>query len=172
MDPIDLPPSTDHRLAIRLKELDLELSKQRYQSQLLHARTVEIESQRAIKLKELELELRNKSLGRPTAADALGVSMPVPLPINASTPSPIPTLAERAQRAATSENTCKLRKQLPQFDNAHAANAHNTTKKETRCKENVFGCVVSICSVFLCLCCEHLYHLLGQYIIVGDFEFE
>ncbi len=129
MDPIDLPPSTDHRLAIRLKELDLELSKQRYQSQLLHARTVEIESQRAIKLKELELELRNKSLGRPTAADALGVSMPVPLPINASTPSPIPTVAERAQRAATSENTCKLRKQLPQFDNTHAANAHNTTQK-------------------------------------------
>ncbi len=90
MDPVDLPPSTDPRLAIRLKELDLELSKQRYQSQLLHARTVEIESQRAIKLKELELELRNKSPGRPTAADALGVSMPAPLPINASTPSPIP----------------------------------------------------------------------------------
>ncbi len=59
MDPVDLPPSTDPRLAIRLKELDLELSKQRYQSQLLHACTVEIESQRAIKLKELELELRN-----------------------------------------------------------------------------------------------------------------
>ncbi len=58
MDPVDLPPSTDPRLAIRLKELDLELSKQRYQSQLLHARTVEIESHRAIKLKELELELR------------------------------------------------------------------------------------------------------------------
>ncbi len=90
MDPVDLPPSTDPRLAIRLKELDLELSKQRYQSQLLHARTVEIESHRAIKLKELELELRNKSPGRPTAADALGVSMPAPLPINASTPSPIP----------------------------------------------------------------------------------
>ncbi len=90
MDPVDLPPSTDPRLAIRLQELDLELSKQRYQSQLLHTRTVEIESHRAIKLKELELELRNKSPGRPTAADALGVSMPAPLPINASTPSPIP----------------------------------------------------------------------------------
>ncbi len=32
-------------------------------------------------------------------------------------------VVERAQRAATSE------KQLPQFDNTHAANAHNTTKK-------------------------------------------
>ncbi len=32
MDPVELPPSTDPRLAIRLKELDLELSKQRYQS--------------------------------------------------------------------------------------------------------------------------------------------
>ncbi len=83
MDPVDLPPSTDPWLAFRLNEFDLELSKQRYQSQLLHARTVEIESQRAIKLKDLELKLRNKSPGRPTAADALGVSMPTPLPINA-----------------------------------------------------------------------------------------
>ncbi len=41
------------------------------------------------------------------------------------------TVAERAQHAATSENTCKLRKQLPKFDNAHAANAHNTTQKRS-----------------------------------------
>ncbi len=46
--------------------------------------------------------------------------------------------------------TCKLTKQLPQFDNAHAANAHNTTKKETSYKK----CV--------CLCCEHLHHLLSN----------
>ncbi len=39
------------------------------------------------------------------------------------------TVAERAQRAANRKNTCKLRKRLPQFDNTHAANAHNTTKK-------------------------------------------
>ncbi len=32
------------------------------------------------------------------------------------------------------KNTYKLRKRFRQFDNAHAANAHNTTKKETRCK--------------------------------------
>ncbi len=32
------------------------------------------------------------------------------------------------------KNTCKLRKRFCQFDNAHATNAHNTTKKETRCK--------------------------------------
>ncbi|MGL4645893.1 MAG: hypothetical protein ACRCVL_02050 [Cetobacterium sp.] len=72
MDPVDLPSPTDPRLVIRLKELDLELSKQQYQSQLLHVRMVEIESQREIKLKELELELRNKSPGQPSAdADAL-----------------------------------------------------------------------------------------------------
>ncbi len=41
------------------------------------------------------------------------------------------TVAKRAQRAANRKNTCKLRKQLPQFYNAHTANAHNTTKKET-----------------------------------------
>ncbi len=49
------------------------------------------------------------------------------------------------------KNTCKLRKRFRQFDNAHAANAHNTTKKETCCKINIFDCVVSICSVFLYL---------------------
>ncbi len=32
------------------------------------------------------------------------------------------------------KNTCKLRKHFRQFDNTHAANAHNTTKKETLCK--------------------------------------
>ncbi len=40
-------------------------------------------------------------------------------------------VCERAQRAATAENTCKLRKQLPQFDNTHAASAHNTTQHNT-----------------------------------------
>ncbi len=82
-----------------------------------------------------------------------------------------------AERAATSENTCKLRKHFRQFDNAHAANAHNTTKKETHCKcsqhnqkrnalqikcvwlccehlqrVSLFVCVVSICSVSLFVC--------------------
>ncbi len=32
------------------------------------------------------------------------------------------------------KNTCKLRKHFRQFDNTHAANAHNTSKKETRYK--------------------------------------
>ncbi len=43
------------------------------------------------------------------------------------------------------KKTCKLRKQLPQFDNTHAANAHNTTKKRN---------VLQI--KFIWLCCEHL----------------
>ncbi len=38
-------------------------------------------------------------------------------------------VVERAQRTATSENTFKVRKHLPQFDNTHGANAQNTTKK-------------------------------------------
>ncbi len=38
------------------------------------------------------------------------------------------TVAERAQRAAKRKNACKLRKQLHQFDNIRAANAHNTNK--------------------------------------------
>ncbi len=46
-----------------------------------------------------------------------------------STPTGMGTVAERAQRAANRKNTCKFIKQLPQFYNAHASNAHNTTKK-------------------------------------------
>ncbi len=42
--------------------------------------------------------------------------------------------AERAQRAENRKNTCKLRKQLPQFYNTHTSNAHNTTKKRNRKK--------------------------------------
>ncbi len=60
--------------------------------------------------------------------------------------------AERAQRAATSENTCKLRKQLPQFDNTQAANAHNTTQKRNAMQKNLFGCVImSTCTI----CCQN-----------------
>ncbi len=43
-------------------------------------------------------------------------------------------VAERAQRAANRKSTCELRKQLHQFYNPRAANAHNTTNKETHCK--------------------------------------
>ncbi len=98
------------------------------------------------------------------------------------------TVAERAQRAATSENTCKLRKQLSQFYNAHAANAHNTTKKRNALQiENTFVNLTThmlqtqpkkkraankmylvvlwafaVC-FFICLCCEHLHHLLSKW---------
>ncbi len=75
------------------------------------------------------------------------------------------TVAERAQRAANrKKNTCKLRKHFRQFDNTHAANAYNTTKKRNAlqikciclCCEHLqcvslFVCVVSICSAFLYL---------------------
>ncbi len=88
IDPVDLPSPSDPRLAINLKELELELSRQQYQSQFLHACTVELETKRALKLKELELELKTKSPVHPSAADAPGVSVPVSSPISASTPSP------------------------------------------------------------------------------------
>ncbi len=90
MDPVVLPFLSDPRLAIKLKELELELSRQQYQSQLLHARTVELETKQAIKLIELELELKTKSPVHPLAADAPDVSLPVLSPINTSTPGPIP----------------------------------------------------------------------------------
>ncbi len=90
MDPVVLPFLSDPHLAIKLNELELELGRRQYQSQLLHARTVELETKQTIKLKELELELKTKSSVHPSAADAPGVSVPVLSPINASTPSPIP----------------------------------------------------------------------------------
>ncbi len=90
----------------------------------------------------------------------------------------------KAQRATNRKNTCKLRKQLPQFYNAHASNittqpkkkrvanrknacklrtfvnahavnAHNTTKK--LCREHLQ------CVYFIGLCCEHLHHLLSNW---------
>lgn len=90
MDPTNLPSPSNPLLAIRLKELELELSKQQYQSQLLHVRTVDLETQRAIRLKELDLELKTKQFVHPSASDAPSVSMPVSPPANASTPSPVP----------------------------------------------------------------------------------
>ncbi len=106
------------------------------------------------------------------------------------------TVAERAQRAANRKNICKLRKPLPkfynahaanahnttkkrntlqiekntcklrkhfrQFDNAQAANVHNTTKKETCCKYLVVLWAFAVC-FFICLCCDHLHHLLSKW---------
>ncbi len=63
------------------------------------------------------------------------------------------TVAERAQRTANRKNTCKLRKQLHQFDNTRAANAHNTTKQRNALQ----------IKFFICLCCEHLQHLLSNW---------
>lgn len=97
IDPVNLPSSRDPLLTIELKELELELSRQQYQSQLLNARTVELETKRAIKLKELELELKTKSPVHPSAADAPGISAPVSSPISASTPSPTPAPRRKPQ---------------------------------------------------------------------------
>ncbi len=57
------------------------------------------------------------------------------------------TVAERAQYAANRKNTCKLSKQLPQFDNIHVKNARNTTKQRNAL-QMLF---------FIWLCCEHLH---------------
>lgn len=47
-------------LSLQLRRLDLELSRQQYQAQLLHIRAPEQESQIEIKLKELELVMKNR----------------------------------------------------------------------------------------------------------------
>ncbi len=44
IDPVDVPSPSDPRLVIKQKELELDLSRQQYQSQMLHDRTVELET--------------------------------------------------------------------------------------------------------------------------------
>jgi len=67
IDPVNPPAPKDQLLAIRLKELEVELSQQQYQSQLLHVRAVELETKRDIRLKELELELNLEQARHPPA---------------------------------------------------------------------------------------------------------
>ncbi len=59
---------------------------------------------------------------------------------------------QKKKRAANRKNTCKLRKQLPQFDYTQAANAHSTTKQRNALQ---IKCI--------CLCCEHFHQLLSKW---------
>ncbi len=51
----------DPMLAIKLKELDLQLKKQDYDAQLLHFRTLELEADNRFKLRSLELQVKSPS---------------------------------------------------------------------------------------------------------------
>ncbi len=88
------------------------------------------------------------------------------------------TVAKRAQRAENREKHLQIKKTAFVNLTTHTLQMLTTQpKKEPRCKANVFSCVVSICSVFLyvfvlwafavcffiCLCCEHLHHLLSNW---------
>ncbi len=87
IDPAALPSTQDPLLNIKLKELELELSRQQYQSQLLQVKTVELETRRAIRLKELELEIKTKVPNKLPSSGPHGASTPMsPPPINTSTP--------------------------------------------------------------------------------------
>lgn len=72
---IDPHPRFDPMLAIKLKELDLQLKKQDYDAQLLHYRTLELEADSKLKLRSLELQAK----AQPNA--------PVPMP-RSRPPSP------------------------------------------------------------------------------------
>ncbi|KAL1252300.1 hypothetical protein QQF64_020096 [Cirrhinus molitorella] len=72
-------------LAIRLKELEVELCRQQYQNQLLYVRAVELETQRDIRLKELELKLKT---GQAWRSPSPMMQCPVQTPVNASSPLP------------------------------------------------------------------------------------
>lgn len=77
IDPAVLLSPQDPLLNIKLKELELELSWQQYQSQLLQVKTVELETQRAIRLKELELEIKTKVPNKSPNTNPYGASTPM-----------------------------------------------------------------------------------------------
>ncbi len=64
----------------------------------------------------------------------------------------VTTVAERAQCATNRKNTCKLRKQLPNFYNARAANAHYTTKKRNSLLSNWWRCFWFAGAFSICMC--------------------
>ncbi len=68
-------------------------------------------------------------------------------------------VAERAQCAANRKNTCKLRKQLPNFYNARAANAHYTTKKRNSLLSNWWRCFWFAGAFSICMCFLKLQHV-------------
>ncbi|XP_058631377.1 uncharacterized protein LOC131540481 isoform X2 [Onychostoma macrolepis] len=86
IDPAVLPSPQDPLLNIQLKQLELELSRQQYQSQLLQVKTVELETQRAIRLKELELEIKTKVPNKPPNTGPYGASTPMSSSTSTSTP--------------------------------------------------------------------------------------
>ena len=77
-------PLEEPALTLQLKQLDLELSRQQYQSQLIQLQTLELEAKKEIKLKELELRF---ALGErpeygpnvPPAPASPAPAQPVPL---------------------------------------------------------------------------------------------
>ncbi|RXN13364.1 hypothetical protein ROHU_009796 [Labeo rohita] len=86
IDPSNPPSPKDKLLAIRLKELEVELSRQNYQTQLLHVRALELETQRDIRLKELEIEQETGQVWCPPSPGLHGTAAPVP----GATSSPFP----------------------------------------------------------------------------------
>lgn len=87
LNPVNPSAPKDQLLAIRLKELEVELSRQQYQSQLLHVRAVELETKRDIRLKELELELKSEQARHPPSPVLRG-NTPALSPVSASSALP------------------------------------------------------------------------------------
>ncbi len=113
IDPAALPSPQDPLLNIKLKELELKLSRQQYQSQLLQFKTVELETQRTIRLKELELEIKTKVPNKPPNTGPHEASTPKsPPPFNTSTPGHLiavcPVLKRKANRRVNTSKSVAL----------------------------------------------------------------
>ncbi|XP_036374284.1 amphoterin-induced protein 2-like [Megalops cyprinoides] len=92
-------PRGDQMLALRMKELELELCRQEYQNRLLQLPAFELETDREIKLKELELAIEDRPRPAPTpfprrsktgtSPSAAGSAVSAPSPIPASPAAPV-----------------------------------------------------------------------------------
>ncbi len=111
MDPVN-PSPKDPLLAIRLKELEVELCRQQYPNQLLQVRAVELEMQRDIRLKELELELKTGRARRSPSPMSRG-NTPVQTPVSPS--SPLPAASRSAPVSSSEFDISKQISVVPSF---------------------------------------------------------
>ncbi|GAA6088002.1 uncharacterized [Tachysurus ichikawai] len=178
-DPICIDPTVvagspleEPMLALQLKQLDLELSHQQYQSQLLHLQTLELEAKKEIKLMELELRLVHGE--RPAYGPSVPPAPASPAPASPTPAPPVPlhessTMLEHAYRVTSSVFTVYIRDQLMSLQQSGTLRQRLEIPKELRrkywgCrmrKRNILQTPVSQINTitegvrreFTCLCC-------------------
>ena len=120
IDPDDSRSSlVDPILALRLKEIKLELSRQEHQNQLLQLQAIELQTNRQLKLRELELranEWRPTPIPRESLADSSTVSTPVAVRVPRPIPAPRQVSSQDCSPVSLlSLDLCRQIQLVPQF---------------------------------------------------------